>query len=106
MYFICLTFLAIFSGCGPSKEELIEEVLKSPEFAAAVQKAIPPKPEKKEKEDEVSSTKDKEQVSPEEVKALKEMARCFTKIPSFSGMLDSTRARRLRRCGKIGFGEK
>jgi hypothetical protein len=75
-------------SCGPSKEELIQEILASPEFAEAVQQSAG---------------------NNEKVENLTEMAECLSKVSmaaNYDRWKRSASKSGVRKCGKKGMGEE
>ena len=80
---------AITISCGPSKEEIIQDLLASPEFAEAVQKSAGNANEK--------------------VENLTEMAECLSKVSmaaNYDRWKRSASKSGVRKCGKKGMGEE
>ena len=94
MFVMLLTLLA----CGPSKEELVKEVMASQEIQQMVKEraALAKEVESLKKTSESSD-------SQEDIENLKAMAKCLTKISQGHFQISKSSNRwDIRRCGKVG----
>ena len=77
--------LLLALACGPSKEQLMQEILASEEFKQMIQEQT--------------------QGKSKEMENLSEMATCLSKVSGVTSW-KTTRARHIRKCGKKGIGEE